>query len=135
MAFFSSESETAEATLEELKTAAKQFKGKVSFWRTLQKTSSCRYFLSLYHTHTHTRAQMLFVQIDTNEESAERIMEFFNIKDGDTPTSRLINLEDDMKKYVPDFDELSAEKLVQFVESYLAGELKVWVCVCVCVRV
>ena len=82
---------------------------------------------------------MLFVQIDTNEESAERIMEFFNIKDGDTPTSRLINLEDDMKKYVPDFDELSAEKLVQFVESYLAGELKVCgcvgvgVCVCVCV--
>ena len=78
------------------------------------------------HTHTHTHTlQVLFVQIDTSEESAERIMEFFNIKEGDTPTSRLINLKDDMKKYVPDFDDLTAEKLTPFVEAYLAGELKV----------
>ena len=52
-------------------------------------------------------------------------MEFFNIKDGDTPTSRLINLEDDMRKYIPDFNDLTADKLVPFVEAYLAGDLKV----------
>jgi hypothetical protein len=69
--------------------------------------------------------QILFVQIDTAEEASERIMEFFNIKDGDTPTSRLINLEDDMRKYIPDFNDLTAEKLVPFVEAYLAGDLKV----------
>jgi protein disulfide-isomerase A1 len=95
LAFFANDDENAEATLEELRTAAKQFKGKI-----------------------------LFVQIDTAEEASERIMEFFNIKDGDTPTSRLINLEDDMRKYIPDFNDLTAEKLVPFVEAYLAGDLK-----------
>ena len=69
--------------------------------------------------------QILFVQIDTADEAAERIMEFFNIKDGDTPTSRLINLEDDMRKFVPDFNDITAEKLTPFVEAYLSGELKV----------
>ena len=69
--------------------------------------------------------QVLFVQIDTADENSERIMEFFNIKEVDTPTSRLINLEDDMRKYVPEFDDLTAEKLTPFVEAYLAGELKV----------
>ena len=69
--------------------------------------------------------QVLFVQIDTSDETAERIMEFFNIKEEDTPTTRLINLEDDMRKYVPDFNDITDEKISPFIESYLAGELKV----------
>ena len=69
--------------------------------------------------------QVLFVQIDTSDESSERIMEFFNINENDTPTSRLINLEEDMKKYVPDFNDITSAKLIPFVESYFAGELKV----------
>lgn len=68
---------------------------------------------------------MLFVQIDTADETAERIMEFFNIKDEDTPTTRLINLEDDMRKYIPDFNDITDEKISPFIEAYLAGELKV----------
>ena len=69
--------------------------------------------------------QILFVHIDTSDETAERIMEFFNIKEADTPSSRLINLEEDMRKYVPDFNEITSEKLIPFIEAYLAGELKV----------
>ena len=60
-------------------------------------------------------------------------MEFFSIKIEETPTSRLINLDGDMRKYVPDFNDITSEKLNPFVEAYLAGDLKV--CVCVCVRV
>lgn len=95
LAFFSSEAEDADTMLEELRTSAAKFKG-----------------------------QVLFVQIDTSDESAERIMEFFTISKEDTPTSRLINLDGDMRKYVPEFNDITAEKLSPFVEAYLAGDLK-----------
>lgn len=69
--------------------------------------------------------QVLFVQIDTSDETASRIMEFFNIEEENTPTSRLINLEEEMRKFVPDSDDLTAEKLRPWVQDYLDGKLKV----------
>ena len=41
------------------------------------------------------------------------------------PTSRLINLAEDMKKFVPDFNDLDAAKLKPWIQEYLDGKLKV----------
>ena len=41
------------------------------------------------------------------------------------PAIRVINLEQEMKRYVPDFSEITSEKIIPFVQSYLAGELEV----------
>ena len=73
---------------------------------------------------------MLFVHIDTGNEDSERVSSFFNIEDDDTPTARLINLEEDMKKYLPDFEGLDGEKIKAWIKHYLDGELKVWEAVC-----
>lgn len=95
LAFYPRESEDSEATMSQLRESAQSFKGKV-----------------------------LFVQIDTSDDEADRIMEFFNIKDSDAPTCRLINLEEDMRKFVPDFSDLKAAKIVPWVQSYLDGNLE-----------
>ena len=68
------------------------------------------------------------MHIDNDDESSSRIMEFFNIDEDGTPTSRLINLAEDMKKYVPDFNELDAAKLKPWIQDYLGGKLKVTSC-------
>ena len=52
-------------------------------------------------------------------------MEFFNIKKEEAPTCRLINLEEDMRKFVPEFTELKADNIVPWVEAYLRGEVEV----------
>jgi len=66
------------------------------------------------------------VQIDTEDESAERVVEYFGIEDKDVPTCRIINLEEDMQKFVPPFKGLGAEEIKKWVASYLDGDLKVW---------
>ena len=69
--------------------------------------------------------QVLFVQVDTSEDSSDRITEFFGIEDDDIPTCRLINLAEDMKKFVPEFSGVGGEDVKEFVGSYLEGKLKV----------
>ena len=69
--------------------------------------------------------QVLFVNIDMSDEDSERVSGFFNIEDSDTPTARIINMEEDMKKFVPDFEGLDGDKIKAWVKSYLDGELKV----------
>ena len=56
------------------------------------------------------------VHIDTAKEDSTRIMEFFNLEESDVPAARLINLAEDMKKYVPDFSDLAAEKLLPWIQ-------------------
>ena len=73
---------------------------------------------------------MLFVHIDMGDEESERVSSFFNIEDDDTPTARIINLEDDMKKFIPDFEGLDGEKIKSWIKRYLNGELKVWESMC-----
>ena len=65
------------------------------------------------------------MHIDMADENSERVSSFFNIEDGDTPTIRLINLEEDMKKFVPEFEGIDADKIKDWVQTYLKGELKV----------
>ena len=69
--------------------------------------------------------QILFVQIDTADDSSSRVTEFFGIEDDNVPTCRIINLEGDMKKFVPDFEGLDMDNVRKFVNDYLDGKLKV----------
>jgi len=77
------------------KTAAKEFKGKV-----------------------------LFVNINTDEEDHQRIMEFFGLKDKELPAIRMIHLGDDMVKFKPATTELDAESIKTFVGDVESGKMK-----------
>lgn len=81
-------------------------------------------FTIVVHTLT-LCVQVLFVHIDTTSDDSSRVAEFFNIGDDDVPTCRLINLEADMRKFVPEFDGIDMEKLAPWIEDYLTGNLKV----------
>lgn len=95
LAFFEGTSEEKDSLTSELTAVAKEFKGKI-----------------------------LVVHIDTAVEETSRIMDFFNIEKDQIPAIRLINLEEEMKRYVPDFSEITSAKIIPFVQSYLAGELQ-----------
>jgi len=93
--FISKKSESFKATLDTFTSAAKAFKGKV-----------------------------LFIYINTDVEDNSRILEFFGLKAADAPTMRLIKLEGDMTKFVPENKDLTEESFTTFVQSFLDGKLK-----------
>ncbi|XP_074034328.1 protein disulfide isomerase [Leptinotarsa decemlineata] len=70
------------------------------------------------------KEQVLFVTIDADEEDHQRILEFFGMQKKEVPAARLIKLEEDMAKYKPDSDDLSAETIQKFVQDFLDGKLK-----------
>ena len=65
------------------------------------------------------------MHIDMANEDSERVSSFFNIEENDAPTIRIINLEEDMKKFVPEFEGIDTDKIKDWVQTYLDGELKV----------
>jgi len=93
--FISKDDETFQSTLDTFKATAKEFKGKV-----------------------------LFVYIDVKVEDNQRVLEFFQLKTEDCPALRLITLEGDMTKYVPESKDLTAETMKSFVSGFLDGSLK-----------
>ncbi|XP_054155334.1 protein disulfide-isomerase 2-like isoform X1 [Oppia nitens] len=93
--FISRKSSDYESTVESFKNVAKEFKSKV-----------------------------LFVTINTDEEDHERIMEFFGLKKDETPSLRLIKLEEEMTKFKPPTDDLSEKNIKEFVEGVLSGKVK-----------
>lgn len=68
--------------------------------------------------------QVLFVSINADEEDHQRILEFFGMKKEEVPSMRIIKLEEDMAKFKPEKDELSADNIEAFVKKFLDGKLK-----------
>jgi len=93
--FMSAKDAKKDDILDAFRTAAKEFKGKV-----------------------------LFVNINTDEEDHQRIMEFFGLKDKELPAVRMIHLGDDMIKYKPTTTELDADSIKTFVSDVESGKLK-----------
>jgi len=93
--FISKKSESFKATIDTYTEAAKAFKGKI-----------------------------LFIYINTDVEDNARILEFFGLKAEDAPTLRLIKLDGDMTKYVPESKDLTVEAITTFVQGFLDGKLK-----------
>ena len=52
-------------------------------------------------------------------------MEFFGLKEEETPAVRLISLTEDMTKYKPEFSGVAADDVKQFVQDFMDGNLKV----------
>ncbi|XP_045766716.1 protein disulfide-isomerase [Maniola jurtina] len=70
------------------------------------------------------RDKIMSVAIDTDEDDHQRILEFFGMKKDEVPSARLIALEQDMAKYKPATNELSANVVEEFIQSFFAGTLK-----------
>jgi len=93
--FISKASEAYQATFEQYKAAATDFKGKV-----------------------------LFIYIDIDDDDNQRILEFFGLKIDECPTVRYITLGEDMVKYKPPTADLTTEALQAFAQSVLDGKIK-----------
>jgi len=108
--------------------APKIFGGDIKSHILLFISKKAENFASTIETFTETakafKGKVLFIYIDTDVEDNGRILEFFGLKAADAPTMRLIKLEGDMTKFVPESNELSVEKITSFVQAYLDGTLK-----------
>lgn len=71
------------------------------------------------------KGSILFVTIDSDDDSHQRILEFFGMKKEEVPAMRLIKLEEDMAKFKPDTIELSEDIISKFVQDFIDGKLKV----------
>ncbi|KAL0822363.1 hypothetical protein ABMA28_004457 [Loxostege sticticalis] len=70
------------------------------------------------------RDKIMCVAIDTDEDDHQRILEFFGMKKDEVPSARLIALEQDMAKYKPASNELNANAIEEFIQSFFDGKLK-----------
>ncbi|CAG06136.1 unnamed protein product, partial [Tetraodon nigroviridis] len=70
------------------------------------------------------KGQILFIFIDSEVEDNQRILEFFGLKKEECPAIRLITLEDEMTKYKPESDAITAEGITHFCTQFVEGKLK-----------
>uniref|UniRef100_A0A4W4FMV1 protein disulfide-isomerase n=2 Tax=Electrophorus electricus TaxID=8005 RepID=A0A4W4FMV1_ELEEL len=84
-------------------------------------------FRQIYRTFKSTAKQfrgvVLFVLIDTGEPRNGRIMEYFHVRREDAPLVRMVNLTDSFQYQLPS-DQLDAQTLTDFCQSYLQGKAK-----------
>lgn len=71
--------------------------------------------------------QILFIFIDSEVDDNQRILEFFGLKKEECPAIRLITLEDEMTKYRPESEAITADNIVAFCTLFTEGKLKVCV--------
>jgi len=62
--------------------------------------------------------------INTDEEENDRVLEFFAMIKNDTPSFRVIQLDEEMVKYKPEDSKISTDNLNTFVQSVLDGKVK-----------
>lgn len=70
-------------------------------------------------------SQILFIFIDSDVDDNQRILEFFGLKKEECPAIRLITLEDEMTKYKPESEAITAESIIAFCKLFADGKLKV----------
>uniref|UniRef100_A0A667Y0I0 protein disulfide-isomerase n=1 Tax=Myripristis murdjan TaxID=586833 RepID=A0A667Y0I0_9TELE len=70
------------------------------------------------------KGQILFIYIDSDVDDNQRILEFFGLKKEECPAIRLITLEDEMTKYKPSTDAITAESITEFCTLFTQGKLK-----------
>ncbi|XP_077829460.1 protein disulfide-isomerase isoform X2 [Macaca mulatta] len=102
--------------LSSFRTAAESFKGKVS--------CSSGWLPSPSPVQPPFLPQILFIFIDSDHTDNQRILEFFGLKKEECPAVRLITLEEEMTKYKPESDELTAERITEFCHRFLEGKIK-----------
>lgn len=73
---------------------------------------------------TNFKGKILFIFIDSDHTDNQRILEFFGLKKEECPAVRLITLEEEMTKYKPVSDDLSAENIKEFCDLFLQGKIK-----------
>ncbi|XP_038223459.1 protein disulfide-isomerase [Zerene cesonia] len=109
-------------------TASKIFGGQIKYHLLLflsKKNGDFEKYLEVLKPVAKTyREKIMTVAIDTDEDDHQRILEFFGMKKDEVPSARLIALEQDMAKYKPATNELTANAIEEFVQSFFAGTLK-----------
>jgi len=70
------------------------------------------------------KGQVLFIYIDVDVEDNSRILEFFQLKKEDSPVLRLIKLEGDMTKFVPETKDITDTAVESFLNDFINGKLK-----------
>ncbi|XP_077426282.1 protein disulfide-isomerase [Vanacampus margaritifer] len=70
------------------------------------------------------KGQILFIFIDSSLDDNQRILEFFGLKKEECPAIRLITLEEEMTKYKPETNDITAEGIVAFCTQFTQGKLK-----------
>ena len=66
---------------------------------------------------------MLFIYIDSDVEENKRVMEFFGLSEKDVPTYRVIKMAENMAKFKPEGQDLSAEAVTKFAAGVMSGEI------------
>lgn len=71
------------------------------------------------------KGEMIFLYVDAEDENHERILDYFGIATDALPQVRLIDMNNnDMKKYRPEVDDVTAANLREFCDGFKAGTLK-----------
>uniref|UniRef100_A0AAZ3SND4 protein disulfide-isomerase n=1 Tax=Oncorhynchus tshawytscha TaxID=74940 RepID=A0AAZ3SND4_ONCTS len=68
--------------------------------------------------------QILFIFIDSEVDDNQRILEFFGLKKEECPAIRLITLEEEMTKYRPESEAITADNIIAFCTLFTEGKLK-----------